>query len=381
MIAFTSANKVGLVNEDSTGERYLEFPVPGQVRFALGPRFPDGRFIVTSYEDLTISKLVMGNVITHTWIYDLYRGRLEEILQKGRIAPFMYCTAILPGGDRLAINAALDGEECIFTMDLDGGSQVEVTKAGEGYCYGVSLNPGSDRLAFHVTGSKLDKGSQPIWFRPGPYSINTIELDGKDRMLIAGEPGHLYFGPCWSPDGRWLVYLDCHCQEDPAHFWADLCIGRPGEHRVLTGGQSHWFGTTFGAEKNRGGGSNVPRWMPDGEWVTYTRVVPGSHPDCEYHPELPDHTECVYHPELARGGSQVCLLNPFTGQVSEVTAYEEHKWDLRAVPSEDGKRIVFTRARVGHSSELWVSDVDGKNQRLLSRGIEGLGADFGRWLA
>ncbi len=303
--------------------RWLEFDVPGQVRWSLGPSFEAGqRLILTSYEDVTVANVVSGNVTVHNWIYDLATGELEEILAQERLAPFQYCSAILPSG-RIAVNAMPDGEERIFTADLDGRNAQALTAAGEGFCYGVRLSPDGERLAFHVTGGKFEKDACQGRFRPGPYCINTLRTDGTQRVLVAGQPEHLYFGPDWSPDGEWLVFLDCHCDQDPAHFWADLCIGRAdgSGQRVVTAGQSHWFGTAFGTRERRGGGSNLARWTPDGKYVTYTRVAPGSHPDCEYHPELPDHCENVYRPELARGGSQICLLDPFSGEVIEVTAF------------------------------------------------------------
>jgi len=390
VIAFSSGPRIGLidvdlnvdVNADGSAERCLDFDVPGQAKWSLGPIFDDRqRILATSYEDATIANVVIGKAATHTWVYNLITGGLEEILVKDRQALFQYPHSLLPGG-RLAANAMIDGEERIFTMDLDGGNAREVTAAGEGFSYGVRLSPDGERLAYHVTSGKVRKDSGPLWFRPGPYCINTIRIDGTQRVLVAGKPGHLYFGPDWSPDGEWLVYLDCHCDQDPAHFWADLCIGRAdgSDHRVVTSGQSHWFGTTFGARERRGGGSNLAHWTPDGKYVTYTRVAPGSHPDCEYHPDLPDHCECVFNPELARGGSQICLLEPFSGEVIEVTGFEEHRWDFRPACSPDGKHILFTRARLGQPSKLWLSDVDGQNQKLLSSGWDGYGADAGRWI-
>jgi TolB protein len=392
VIAFSSGPRIGLIDVairsdgdiviDGSSERWLDFGVPGQVSWGLGPAFADGkRLIVTSYEDRTIANLVSGQATTHNWIFDLATGGLTEILTKERLAPFQYCVAILPSGG-IVVNAMLDGEERIFTTDLDGGNVRALTAAVEGFCYGVRLSPDGERLAFHVTAGKSEKEDRASWFRPGPYSINSLRVDGTQRVLVAGKPGHLYFGPDWSPDGEWLAYLDCHCDDDPAHFWADLCIGRAdgSEQRVVTAGQSHWFGTTFGTREYRSGGSNLARWTPDGKYVSYTRVAPGSHPDCLYHPELPDHCECVYRPELARGGSQVCLLEPFTGDVIEVTGFEENRWDFRPACSPDGQYIVFTRARVGEASELWVSDVEGKNQRLLARGRDGYGTDAGRWM-
>jgi TolB protein len=148
----------------------------------------------------------------------------------------------------------------------------------------------------------------------------------------------------------------------------------------VSSGQRHWFGAAYGPAEARGGGSNTPHWSPDGATVTYTRIAPGSHPDCEYHPERPDHEELVYRPELARGGTQLCTLDPFSGRVTELTEFQEHRWDCRPMWSPDGRQIAFTRAVVGQPSEIWVIKGDDKNQRLLTRGYGERGADHPRWL-
>jgi TolB protein len=383
VIAFACSSKIGLIDADGTEERYLAFNVPGQASWQFGPRFSDGRRIIArSIEDLTTAKLVVGEVQTHTWVYDLIDGSLVEVMTRDRPAPFMGCCALLPGEERIVVTAIVRGEQRVFTMDLDGSHQVEITRPGQGFHYGVSLSPDGGRLAFHVTGGKYEGKSTHTAYRPGPYAINVCDLEGKQRVVVAGEPGHLYFGPAWSPGGQWLAYLDCHSEEDPAHFGADLCIGRPdgAEHRVVTGGQSHWFGAAYGPAEARGGGSNTSQWSPDGSTITYTRLAPGSHPDCEYHPELPDHQELVYRPELARGGTQLCLLDPHTGQIVELTGHQEARWDCRPTWSPDGQRIAFVRAVVGHPSELWIMDGDGTGQRLLTRGYGERGADHPRWL-
>jgi Tol biopolymer transport system component len=384
VVAFASKRGVGLINPEGTDERYPAFDVPGQASWQLGQLFADGRrMIVQSIEDVTMSKLVVGDVQTHTWIYDLKDKSLQEILTQDRVAPYMGCCGLLPGEDRMVVAAIIAGEQRLFTMDLDGSNQSEVTRPGQGFHYGVALSPDGRRLAFHVTSGKYDKVSGPTEYRPGPYAINVCDVDGGNRVVVAGQPDHLYFGPCWSPDGQWLVYLDCLESEDPAHFSADLCIGRPdrSEDRVVTAGQSHWFGATYGPAEARGGGSNTSRWLPDGTTITYTRISPGSHPDCVYHPELPDHEELVYRPELARGCTQLCLLDPFAGDITELTESQEDRWDCRPTPSPDGQSIAFVRAVVGHPSELWIMDSDGGNPRLLTRGLDQLGADHPRWLS
>jgi TolB protein len=383
VIAFASFGNIGLINTDGSGERYLEFDASDQASWQLGPAFSDGRrILVQSIEDLTTSKLVVGEVQTHNWIYDLLDHSLVEVMTQDRPAPFMGCCALLPGEERIVATAILRGEQRIFTMDLDGSRRIEVTRPGQGFHYGVSLSPDGGWLAFHVTGGKYENPSVRTAYRPGPYAINVCDLKGGHRVVVAGQPGHLYFGPAWSPGGQWLVYLDCHSEEDPAHFAADLCIGRTdgSEHRVVTRGQRHWFGAAYGPAEARGGGSNTAQWSPEGSTITYTRIAPGSHPDCEFHPELPDHQELVYRPELARGGTQLCLLDPFTGLVTELTEFEEGRWDCRPTWSPDGRLIAFTRAIVGHPSEVWAMAADGRNPRLLTRGRGGRGADHARWL-
>jgi TolB protein len=234
-------------------------------------------------------------------------------------------------------------------MDLDGGNQVALTKPGEGFCYGVSLSPDRNKVVFHVTGG----GTSP--FNPGHYSINVIDLTTRERSLVSGSAGHLYFGPQWSPEGKWLAFLDCHADVDPNHFSADLCITRPdgSEHRVVTNGRRHWFGTGFG--------SNTTSWSPDGKTITYTRLLSGATP-------------------LGKGGTQICLLNPFTENVTELTKPVEGVWHCRITWSPDGRYIAFIRYKASCGRELWLMDADGTNARLLTKGLESQGADHPIWL-
>lgn len=299
---------------------------------------------------------------------------MEELATRDRPAPFMGCSAILPGEERIVTNPIIDGEQRVMTMNVDGSDPVEVTHAGEGFTYGVSLSPDARRLAFHATN---------IPDQPG-YRIFVTDLDGGHRVMVAGHPDHLYFGPVWSPDGEWLLYQDCHHRTDPGHDWADLCIGRPdgSEHRVITQGQRQWFGTSYGSPETRGGGSNMSQWSPDGTTVTYTRAVPGSQTAWQFQADRPDtdHFNRDYHPDDARGGTSICLLNPMTGHITPLTPDQSRVWDFRTAWSPDGTQMAFCRAVVGGPSELWVMEADGSHQRLLTRGQDEMGADHPRWI-
>ncbi|MBM3264978.1 MAG: PD40 domain-containing protein [candidate division Zixibacteria bacterium] len=211
-----------------------------------------------------------------------------------------------------------------------------------------------------------------------------MDIDGGRRVEVAGDPDHLYFGPVWSPDGAWLAYLDCEPADDPGHDWANLSVGRPygSEHRVLTLGMSQWFGTSFGGPETRGSGSNMISWSPDGKTLTFTLAQPGSRTAWVFRPDRPDidHFNRDYDPDAASGGTALCLLNPFTGDVAEIVPYVSDIWNFRAVWSPDGTRLAFCRSTVGEPSGLWMVNADGTDLRLLTYGFDGRGADHPVWL-
>ena len=377
-IAFASFGRIGVIDEDGGNERYLDYDMPGQKSWALGPELGDGRRIVlTSREETAIEKEVIGDLTTHTWLLDTTTGGLSEIMTRDRPSAWLLCVAFLPGGERLVAAAMQDGEQRLHVMDLDGGHRRELTAAGAGFHYGVELSPGGRSLACHVTGGKF-RGPRP----PYPsYSIHVIDIASGERTVVTGDPDHLFFGPTWSRDGGRLAFIDCRYRSDPAHFWADIAVAEVAtrESHTVTSGQSHWYGTSYGPAESRGGGSNTTAWV--GESLSYTRKMPGSHPDCDHHAERPDHQENVYSPASARGGTQICLIDPRTGGERELTSHEEGRWDFRPRWSARGDRVVFARARVTQPAELWTMDADGSHPRFLTRGHGSRGADHPCWVS
>ncbi len=368
----TLTARLGMINEDGSGLTYIEPDIPGQVSWGYGPLFSDGRrVILTSFEE---GKGWEGAALSHIWIYDFEAKTLDEIAAKNRPADYHVPCLLLPGEERMVTQPFIGNEQRIYTMNLDGSDQVELTHEGEGFHYGVSLNPDGTRLACHVTRIGPDN----------PYAIVTLRLDGSNRTRVAGHPDHLFFGTSWSPDGEWILYQDCHFRTDPGHDWSDICIGRPdgSEHKVVTSGQSHWFGTSYGTPETRGGGSNMPEWSPDGSTVTYTRAKPGSKTAWQWATDRPDtdHFNRDYMPDKASGGTDICLLNPFTKAVAHLTENEPLIWDFRTVWSSQGDKMAFCRAKVGRPSELWIMDADGGDRRFLTRGENDMGVDHPRFL-
>jgi TolB protein len=234
----------------------------------------------------------------------------------------------------------------------------------------LSLSPDKKRVAFHLATSQ-------------GYQVWTSDTAGGDRVRIAADGAHLYFGTAWSPDGQSITYVDCHYQQDPAHDWADVCVGRAdgGEHRVLTRGQSMWFGATYGGPKTRGGGSNVPSWTRDGG-ILFPRRTSGAKVPWEYQPGRVDvdHFNRDYKPELAVGGTQICRLDPRDASVTPLTGSDPPVWDFRGSESPDGEHLAFCRAAVGEAPAIWIADADGRNAHPITRGLDDSGADHPRWL-
>ncbi len=372
---FTSMGKTGWFDVDAGELKTLSWDMPGQATWQPGAFFDDGRrVIVLSMEPRRDGpgrpfEEYYTQTPTHLWQYDLEKDSLEEICTQERIAPFT-TPALLLSNERLLVQVVKNKIGQIYSVNLDGSDAKEFTKAGEGLPYGMSLSPDGKRVAFHLAS-------------PQGYQIWTCDVDGSNRIRVAAQAGHLYFGTQWSPDGKWVLYVDCLHENDPGHDWCDVCIGRPdgSEHVVLTTGQSMWFAATYGDLKTRGGGSNVPSWTRDGN-ILFPQRTQGAKVAWEYRVGQPDldHFNRDFKPELARGGTQICRLDPVTGSIKSLTARDTPCWDFRASQSLDGRHIVFCRAEVGEAPAIWMMNDDGSDMRMVTRGLEDLGADHPRWI-
>ena len=371
---FTSQGKTCLIRADGAGLRPLELDVPNQATWQPAGFLSDGRVLMLSMEPRRDGpgrpfEEYYHQTPTHVWAYDLESGALTELATQNRLAPF-YTPQLLLKDGRILMQVIRTKPGQILNMNLDGTDAREFTGTDEGLPYGLSLSPDGQRVAFHLAG-------------PRGYEIWTSDTLGANRIRVAAHPGHLYFGPSWSPDGQWLTYQDCHFKTDPGHDWSDVCLARPdgSEHRVLTEGQAMWFGATYGRPGNRGGGSNVPVWTHEGQ-ILFPRRLPGSKVAWEYQAQRPDtdHFNRDYKLALARGGTEICTLSSGSGAVTRLTHSDPPVWDFRGCESPDGRQLAFCRCATGESPALWVMNRDGSEPRLLTHGLDDKGADHPRWL-
>ena len=85
-------------------------------------------------------------------------------------------------------------------------------------------------------------------------------------------------------------------------------------------------------------------------------------------------------PPVARGGTEICRIDPKSGKSTRLTQSDPPVWDFRQRESPDGTHIVFCRAMTGGVPGLWVAQADGNNPRLLTNGLDDRGADHPQWL-
>ncbi|MCA9169912.1 MAG: SUMF1/EgtB/PvdO family nonheme iron enzyme, partial [Planctomycetales bacterium] len=374
-LLFSSQGKTGVAIPATASIEYLEVSAPNQITWQPGPVFSDGqRLILLSMEQRRDGPgrpfdEYYTQTPTHLWTYDIATKSLQEIANTPRPAIFTTPALLLADG-RLFVQIVRERVGQILRIQMDGSQPFEFTQRGAGLPYGLSASPDGSHIAYHIAS-------------PQGYQVWTCDVNGANQRLLAGDPEHLYFGTQWSPDGEWVVYVDCKYRQDPGHDWADICISRAdgsASYR-LTDNQSMWFAATYGPADNHGGGSNLPAWTADGR-ILYPRRTPQARVPWQYQSERPDtdHFNRDYLPQRAQGGTQICLLDPHSRSSIELTAASEGRWDFRATPSPDGKWIAFCRAQTGGSPTLWIMAADGQNARALTDGSEHHGADHPRWM-
>ena len=371
---FTASGKTCVIDSQGQGFHELEVSAPGQVTWQPAGFLEDGRVLLLSMEARRDGPgrpfdEYYHQTPTHVWAYDLDRKSLQELATRDRLAPF-YAPQLMLQGGRILMQVIRTRPGQTFNMRLDGSDAREFTGPDEGLPYGYSLSPDGQRVAFHLAS------------REG-YQIWTCDTRGGNRVKVAAQPGHLYFGPSWSPNGQWLVFQDCHAPVDPGHDWSDVCVCRPDGtgFRMLTEGQSMWFAATYGTASHRGGGSNVPVWTQDGHILVPLRI-PGSRVPWEYQSQRPDtdHFNRDFKPAQARGGTAIARIDPQTGSIVFLTPRAEGVWDFRCTESPDGHRIAFCRAETGGVPRLWVMDRKGRHSQEIHAGIGTGGLDHPRWL-
>ena len=380
-----TSEKIGVVNADGTGLKHIDFgkfEIPNAITWHKTSAFSDGRRLaVVSHHLLKpISKDTPFDqtVEVKLWIYDMVADELSPAEPYGDYdCRYVSGTGIMPGEERIYVGLNItDNPDTLWVaMDLDGGNKEELIHPGLGFTHRPEFSPDGKQMAteFYVSGDS--SGSR----------ISVIDAGSRKFTHFPHRPGDYHFMPMWSPDGEWILYVNYLHHIDPSHERADLYLARPdgSEQHAITEDRPYWLSAVYGGPGSYGSGSNVARWSPDGQSVTLLRLQPNSQAPWvpNPNPEYDDHFGRVFRPEQARGGTDLCLLNPVTGEIAQLTDDGPGTWNFRPNWSKDGTKLAFCRAGVGEPSGLWSMNADGSDQRLLTHGYADKSADHPEWIA
>ena len=213
----------------------------------------------------------------------------------------------------------------IVLLSANGGGERTLTKLGLRPA-GTNWNAAGTSLAFTADSSYRNErlyGADQVW---------SVSTDGNVRRLTS-DVDHEHTGALYSPDGRWVLTThqlstDAVIARKLDHGGAtDLVVisADGGAERVLT---SDWDYLPAS-----------PRWSPDGRFVYFTGGIGGT--------------------------THLFRVNSSGGAVEQVTRGERRVGGIsfdRAMT-----RMAYTVGRIEGPPEIHVADIDGGNERQLTR--------------
>jgi hypothetical protein len=139
---------------------------------------------------------------------DRARGALTPVFDDGTRALNL---AYSPDGSRVAWVA--DDTERLWVSRSDGSERVPLSDARVFAAGPLTWSPDGSRIAFTALHGETGTAARHRLHLASPG-------DGTVEPLTEDDPGRYQLDPCWSPDGRWLVYgLDQRAPVTAAEFY------------------------------------------------------------------------------------------------------------------------------------------------------------------
>lgn len=204
--------------------------------------------------------------------------------------------------------------------------------------------------------------------RTGNTDVFWIDPATGDAFNITKTPNSEERYPCWSPDGKRVVFTSNRASPPGTEAYNLYLANADGSGlKQLTFEKGNavcyftsWAGPRiyFGLDRANGKPALIGRIDPDGE--NFTEIAEARDPNIS-----PDGKKIAYTERVGKGFC-VFVMDADGKNRRQLTAHENEIGAVTPVWSSDGKRICYSD-QVGEALELFVCDADGKNQKQLTK--------------
>ncbi|QJX00668.1 TolB-like translocation protein [Frigoriglobus tundricola] len=263
-------------------------------------------------------------------LLDLATGAVTNVTAVERVSHYNGGLFYLPGGRGLGFTPLIKGVSKPYVMDRDGKNKRDVSGTGGGFAYGYSASPDGKMVCYHEN-----------------YQLYVSRADGTSKKHI--KTGNAFdFGPTWSPDGAWLLFLSGE------HYNCHPHVVRPdgtGLKKLADrGGYKGTIEFLDGADFH-GGSSDLPVWSADGSRVYFTAKV----------------------------GTRVELFQTgLDGKAIRLTDSPEGALHYHPQPSPDGTALVYGSRRNGVRN-IYVMNLADRSETPVTALKAGSGAMWPHW--
>ncbi len=214
-----------------------------------------------------------------------------------------------PDGKKILFESRVAGHYHLFTMDLDGSNQVQITHGDTDHDL-PSWSPDGKKIAF-------------VSDRTGHQVIYTINADGSGEERITSLEAESIH-PTWSPDGTKIIYCADDDLKPPKKNDASIYVADVRTKQITT--------------LITGGVNTYPSYSPDGSKIAYRKM-------------------------LGEMNSEVFVANSDGSNPRNLTNHPA--FDGWPAWSPDGKQIAFASNRRS-PYQIFIMNADGSDVRLLA---------------